>query len=621
MTKEELIELKKKIASLSDEEKKKRDLYLRKIALGEIDGPMTGYASIDEPWTKYYKTVETLDNNKTIYQEIRDNNKDNLNALAIEFFGTKINYKALIKNIDKTAQSFKTLGIQNGDYITICSAGIPEIIYSLYAVSKTGAVANCMSPYFDANQMAERINECNSKVLIVMDKFYPLIRKAIKNSTIEKVIIVPTLNSSILKLLPSKDRVKPMNEKEILWDDFIRNRDKSIVVKEEPYEEKKPLCMVYSSGTTGASKAILLSNDSFQNSVHAYPITGLNVTKGQKFYQVIPPWYSTGLSTSIHLPLTCSASIFMDPRFDREVFVKNILKKGFDAIVAPTGLYEGFQNEELLKGKKIRGLSNAFQGGERFEDEKKKAIEKILKEHGCNYGIKIGYGECECGAGITTQTDEVCDTPDTVGIPLYGVKVGIFDEDRNELPYNQRGEILVNTPCGMLEYFNNKAATDAFFYTDEAGTKWSCTGDVGYMNTNGELTVEGRKSDSFTINGELIYNFDIESVISKFADIINNDVIFVDKPNNSFLVANIVLNEKLKQLYNNNPKLVKEKFIEIQKAIYEKYKDENMIPEYFKVWDSFPIALSGKRDVELMKKESEDSMFVDKSLILKNGTV
>ena len=135
---------------------------------------MTGYASIDKPWEKYFiaDKLAAIHNDMTVYQDIVKANADYLDDVAIMFFGSKIKYRKLFNEIDKTAQSLKKYGVQKGDFVTVCCAGIPEAIYTVYALAKIGAVANLMAPYFDLDQMVDRINDCESKLLIVMDKFY-----------------------------------------------------------------------------------------------------------------------------------------------------------------------------------------------------------------------------------------------------------------------------------------------------------------------------------------------------------------------------------------------------------------------------------------------------------------
>lgn len=612
MEKEYLLELKKKISGLSEEELKQRDLYLKDLSIGKIQGAPTGYPSIDKPWLKYYDlSKEDKQNEKTVFQCLIDNNIEHQNDLAIEYFGAKISFAKLFDRIDQTSKSLVANGVSKGDFVTICAPGIPETVYSFYALSKLGAVANMIASYFDKQDFVDRIKECNSKILIVMDVFYDEIRDAVANSNIEKVIVIPTLNASPLRIISKKYKVDK-NKNELLWDEFLKEGKAIEEVEAINYEPNLPLTMVYSSGTTGSSKGILLSNDSFQNSINSYFKSGLDISRGQKFYQIIPTWFSTGISTSIHLPLSCGASIFMDPRFERKIFAKNIIKAKPNYTVAPTSMYEGLLNNKLLKNKDLSFFNNAFEGGEPLPKEVAEKINnEVFKEHGNDSSIKVGYGQCECGATITTQTENTEHCNGSVGIPLPGLNIQICNNLMEELQIGQRGQIFVQTPNSMLEYYKNPIATSEYFYIDENGNKWNCTGDIGYLDKNGNLYVEGRASDYTIIDGEVIYNFDIENIIKKIEGIKLCDVLPFENDN---MAVHIIFEENIeKSEYINFIHL-------IQQSIFEQTKKINLVPETFKIRTEFPHAKSGKRDIKSMQEETEGFFTVSKDFnILENN--
>ena len=574
---------------------------------------LSGYPSIDKPWVVNYNQKELGKEipKRTAFEEVYNNNIAFQKDLALEFFGSKIDYKTFFKNIEATAKAFQEYGIKKGNFVTICAAGVPETVYSFYALSKLGAVANMIAPHFEKKDLIARISDCESDVLIIMDEFYPNLKDAIETSRIKNIIILPTLNSSLLGLV-SKSYKLDKHSNELYWNQFIRdgkNREESYTT---PYEKDLPLTMVYSSGTTGASKGILLSNDSFQNSIQSYPASGVDISRGQKFYQIIPPWYSTGLSTSIHLPLSYGTSVFMDPRFERDVFVRNIVKVKPNYCVAPTSMYEGFLDEKLVKNKDLSFFNYPFEGGEPLSDEVATKIENVFKSHGSNASLRVAYGQCECGAAITTQTQMAENTRGSVGIPLPGITIGIFDDEFNELPYYERGQILANTPCSMLGYYKNEKATEEYFHIDKNGTKWNCTGDIGYIDENGNLFVQGRASDYSIINGDKIYNFDIENILMELDSIKICDVLEYDNDGTKELSVHIIFNEEYQKMVEENEDLLKAQLCDIQKYVYDKTNNENMVPCRFKIRNSFPYAKSGKRDVEKMKQEKDGFIVIDK---------
>lgn len=575
----------------------------------------SGYPTIDKPWYVNYNKneLEKEIQKKTVFQEVYDNNINFQKDLALEFFGSKINYSTFFKNIEMTAKAFKEYGIKKGDFVTICAAGIPETVYSFYALSKIGAVANMIAPHFEKKDLIARISDCESDTLIIMDEFYPELKEAIKGSRIKNIIILPTLNSSMLRFITKTYKIDSFSN-ELYWNQFIKDGRKQKETEIISYEKDLPLTMVYSSGTTGASKGILLSNDSFQNSIQSYPASGVDISRGQKFYQIIPPWYSTGLSTSIHLPLSYGTSVFMDPRFERDIFVKNIIKAKPNYCVAPTSMYEGFLDEKLVGNKNLSFFNYPFEGGEPLSNEVANKIEKVFKEHGSNAQLRVAYGQCECGAAITTQTQKAENTRGSVGIPLPGVTIGIFDEQFNELKYYERGQILANTPCSMLGYYKNEEATKEYFHIDKNGIKWNCTGDIGYIDEKGNLFVQGRATDYSIIDNEKIYNFDIENILMELDEIKMCDVLEFDNNGTKELAAHIIFTDKVQKEIEENPEYLEEKLFEIKQYIYERTNNEKMVPHRFKIRKSFPYAKSGKRDVSKIKEEKDGFILIEKGI-------
>lgn len=566
------------------------------------------YPHIDKVWEKdYVSTFDPSCVNKTVYTAVLDNNIDHLDDRAIRFFHQDIDFKTLFDMENATSKALREYGAKDGSYVTACVAGIPELAYLFYACSKIGAVTNLISPFFDKDDLIERIEDCESNILVVMDSFYPAIKDAIKHSRIKNIIILPTLNSTWLRFLkPSK--IKPeKHSNEVLWNQFIADGKYQAIGKAVAYEKNKPLAMVYSSGTTRASKGILLSNDSFYNTAMAYPHMGVDITRGQMFYQIIPPWFSTGISICINLPLTYGCSVLMDPRFERDVFIKNVLKEHPTYTLCPTSMYEGLLDPKLVNPKKKHDLSfwkYPFEGGEPLRKEVATKINAVLRRNGCKSELLVGYGQCECGATITSQIHGMDNTQGSVGIPLPGSNVAIVDDDMNYLGYNERGNIIVDTKSSMIHYFNNEKETEKYFYYDENGVKWNCTGDIGYINEQGELFILGRASDFTMISGRKVYNFDVEDVILSFPEVKNVDVLPYNEDGKTVLAAHIILEEGYASEVNQGKKDLGDLFDCINDNLVTALGMDYVV-HIFKIRDSFPYAKSGKRDIKAMQAETD----------------
>lgn len=168
----ELNEYRKKISNLSVYEQKQRDLYLRKIALGEIQGPSTGYASLDKPWLSYFseESIEADLPNMRIYDYLYQNNRKYINDIALTFENVTCTFGELFEKIDKTAKAYRALGVQQGDIVTVCMPTLPETIYTFYALNKIGAIPDMIDPRASIEQLKFYLNETKSKYMLVYDE-------------------------------------------------------------------------------------------------------------------------------------------------------------------------------------------------------------------------------------------------------------------------------------------------------------------------------------------------------------------------------------------------------------------------------------------------------------------
>ena len=187
----------KRIIQSSSEEEAKR------VIEAYEHGEKTGYGTLDRPWDSFYSNIKQNDLflNTTPYQGLVLGNKDYPNEKAIEYFGANITYGDLFKNIDIVAKSLKEYGVKKGDYVTICSTTTPEVVYLFYALSKIGAVANIISPFYTPEELMARINECESQTIIMVDQFLPKFKDALNKEKNKNIVVLPLMNSSILRFV------------------------------------------------------------------------------------------------------------------------------------------------------------------------------------------------------------------------------------------------------------------------------------------------------------------------------------------------------------------------------------------------------------------------------------
>ena len=568
----------------------------------------TGYPSIDKPWIRYYKE-ELLNlplSKNTIYGYIFEKNKGNMSNRAIKYFGHDITFKTFFENVDKCTRSLLHKGIKRGDCVNILSAGIPETVYLVLACSRIGAIANFINPLFEHEQMIDRINDTLSDWIFIMDQMYPYAQEILSKTCSKKVVIIPVYESfpSFLRFAAGfKALNKKLSSKNngisfISWKDFIHEGGSYTKPLPNEYEEDAPAIMVYSSGSTGSSKGILHTNDSINATVQDSTSQGLHYENGMTFLQMIPIWFSTGIVQSILLPLSNGVEVILEPRFNHIVFAKDVMKYHPVVTLVATSIWMAAIKNDDFQNVDLSNMRLPFTGGEKLIPSSENEINSFLKKHKCPSSIKKGYGMCELGGKVTDSV--LANKPGSVGIPMAHIVVGIFDPiTDNELSYGTHGEIRVDTPAHMKEYYKNKKASEEYFWKDDKGTLWGCTGDIGYIDEDGLLYVLGRATDSCTLeSGEKIYLFDIEEEIIKDEAVNQCKVIDVHKNNKTSLVAHIVLREDI----SNSDEVIRRIFNHLSDGSIPDY----MIPHYFKIRNSMPVHNNGKRDVESLRTDISD---------------
>ena len=559
---------------------------------------LSGYPSIDKPWLKYYSedAIDTPIPECTIYENIYNHNKDYPNDVALLYFGKKITYKQLFCEVEKAEKAFLAYGVKRGDNVALCVPATPEAIYTILALNKIGANANMLNPTFTEQQLTDRINETGATLMLVVNELYGRVEKVIPNTCIKTVISFPAVNclGSIVKVIKKAKNIPNT----IPWNKFVAAGRNTTPSQPVPYQKNVPAVMVYSSGTTGASKGIQLTNDGINATIMQYEVVGFDLKRQDRYFAQVPIWFSTGIAVTMLVPLGLGITVILEPMYDFEIFYQHIVKYQPHFLVTATALLD-----YLMSKKRLDPAYSNFKylaaGGEYVAPAAEKKFNDWLLENGNTNGLHKGYGMCECG-GTVTSSNSQCNQIGAAGVPLPHVTVAAFGlNSGKELRYGERGEIRVLSPCKMLGYYKNPEATAKYFKTDENGNVWACTGDMGYVTEDGNVYVDGRISDSYiNAQGETIYLFDIERAILAVPSVRQCKVVVSEIEGRSTYVAHVAL---IRTHENVSSILEKIKSVCLEKLF------ENHFPSLVKLHDdALPVAPSGKLNVVAMKETVSD---------------
>ncbi len=541
-----------------------------------------------------------------MYKLIWDNNIDHPDDIALEYLGKEITYKEFFDQIDHLADAFTGIGIKENDIVTLMMINQPETVYCLYALNKIGAVANMINVFSGTKEIERYLEEGKSQFFIAVDLFYEKCFLAAKNKQIKKYITVSLFQScDLIKRIGYRLKVKIPNHKNdtlvMTWNQLLKSgrMSKAIV---PPHDSTKCRVIGHTSGTTGFPKGVLLTDDAL-NAIAAHYDKAFEHKRQETLLNLIVPFAIYGLAVNLHMPLSLGMKVILVPKVEPEKTDELLLKHKPNYVISVPIYWTA-----IMESSKIQDLSFlkiAAAGGAGSSQEQIKKLNELLVKYNAKTEFIIGYGMSENGATACSQMNG-CAKLGSVGIPLMKNIIAIFDPvSMEEKKYMETGEICIAGPSIMLGYLNNETETRKMLKKHSDGQVWLHTGDLGHMDEDGFVFVQGRMNRVYMTqhNGAVakIYPGAIEKVLIK-NDAVKEScaVCYSDKPNFYKPVVFCVLNEE-----NNPDHVVLSKTL---CSTCEKELPEYDMPVKVVFVQELPHTAQGKVDYRSLEKEAAKLM-------------
>lgn len=558
------------------------------------------------PWLKYYKKEglpESLEYPDCSMVDVLVQSAEKWpDNTAYSYYGHKVSYRNFVKKIERVAKALKNYGVKEGDRVTICMPNTPEGITMVYAVNMVGAVCNMVHPLSSEKELEHYIKVAESKYVLVIDAVFDKIYKLRDVAGLERIIVVrPSdglgfLKKRLYKLLHVKKVKLPTNDgRVVLWEDFIAN---SYFYQGSFYEERgaEDLAVIlYSGGTTGAPKGILLSNLNF-NALGIMATTVIKQAKpGATVLSILPIFHGFGLGVCVHTPLCKGMGCILIPVFSRKQFADIIRKNEPSFIAGVPTLFESLISSKMGP-KDLKSVTSVICGGDALTVTLRDNVNKFLGEHGSDAKIRVGFGLTEGTAAVCLSPEDEFDDG-IIGAPLPDtymkvVKIGTYQQAK----VSEEGEMCVSGPTIMMGYLDDEAETAQAIRLHEDGKLWLHTGDVGYLGKDGLFYFTQRLKRIIVSSGYNIYPTYLESVINSHEAVLTSTVIGVDHPRKGQVAKAFIV---LKSGYKAGKKLEKEirELLGRHVAIYA-------LPVAYEFRDKLPTTLVGK--VAFRKLEDEE---------------
>lgn len=347
---------------------------------------------INAPWYNFYGGLKKhLDYpDISLYNMLEKSMEEHPEYISYNYFGTKKTYKEFIDKIDECAKAFKSLGIKYKDKVSICMPNTPEAIISFYALNKIGAICNMIHPLSAESEIKYYLNISESEFIISIDVSVNKIIHIAKDTKLRKCIVVSAKDSMpfYLKIgyMLTKGRKVKIEKNNILmtWNEFIKLSKTYNENIECEFKGKEIAAILYSGGTTGYPKGIMLTNLNF-NALSMQSFEACKcLEKKDTVLAIMPIFHGFGLGICIHTVQYFGGTSILVPQFSVKTFHK-LLKKYRPNIIAgvPT-LYEALLKNKALEGEDLSFLKCVISGGDSLSVSLKKKIDKFLKLHGAN---------------------------------------------------------------------------------------------------------------------------------------------------------------------------------------------------------------------------------------------
>lgn len=598
----------------------------------KFDKRINGLPSEEMAWLKYYdrKFDEKDIPNESIYQFALKSNQNNMDSVALDVRvsndsfnrGYKLTYGNLFKRISDSSKSSFKLGIKKDDIVPIILPNIPDARVVIYSNSILGSVSYPISPLIAVNQLDRIISENETKNVFISSDQYFKYEKAMNNSNIENIILFDSntyLPDDIDSLKELRSKINNMNKsimkcnsKIISWDEYVKTCSGVSDIKPF-YEDNHTTAIIGTSGTTGTSKGVCLTDRNLNAAACAY--------KNGKLFEgvmldALLPSIAYGLSM-LHFETVDGKKTYLIPELLMDKFPLASQKLRPDAFAGGPVHYKNilksdyFKNGTLYKGKIY------LSGGASLDPEDEhqlNGVSKGYKENGIindNLFVRQGYGQSE-GTAVCAISKRGAYSFGSVGIPVPYARVGIFKPGTDiELPYNTEGEICMTSPTVMKEYLNNKKETDHVLKVHSDGKTWVHSEDLGYMDEDGNLYHSTRIKEIFMRTGFNVHPKKISEFINTIPGVENSIVMGFEHPREQTVpIAFVELSKSITDgEYENIRKfIIKECFENLEAT---------SVPYDIVLVDKVPINAGGKKDSVRIREEAKIDLMSNEKVLIK----
>ena len=430
---------------------------------------------------------------------------------------SEIKMERLINDVEKMASFLVSKGLKKGDVFTVFMPTCGHAFIAFYSLTKLGIIANFVHPLTPPAQLEEIMAHTKSKGVFMLDLF-----AGAYAGIIEKYPAVICSTSDLCDGVAYQyAKGNEMQNAHVPESDNVY-RYGDIMAMELPAAEsvknpgKDDAIYLHGGGTTGKSKTIIHSNYSLNFLAHSmYVHDSPHDNTTSHALCILPCFHAFGLGVAMHYALCNAYRPIMIPKFDPIQANELIRKYCIQQVFGVPKMFQKLVEAPNFENEGVKNLNILSVGGDYISKEFVDMFNDKIASLGAKGKLSPGYGLTEMCAVCTTNNGIETYKSHTIGVPIYGAELEIWDEDCNKLPQGEIGEVVLTGECMMNGYLPDDVVKDSGIYTDANGKKWIRTGDVGYVDEDYHLIFTSRIKRIIIISGYNIYPATIESKVNE----------------------------------------------------------------------------------------------------------
>ena len=555
----------------------------------------------DKLWHKSYapNIPKSLDYERvTISEALTRSAKNFPNHTALNYMGKKITYAELDRLVNSFARALQDLGIREGDKVGVCLPNIPQVIISNLAIFRIGAVTVQNNPLYTERELTYQLNDSDAKILITLAILIPRIENIKSETKIEKIIgchvntYLPFPKKQLFPLIK-----KDMYQKIIPTEDIKVFKDLIGRYSSNPVEERSKWdevgALIYTGGTTGVSKGVMLSHSNLSCNVQQLVAWFPNLKPGEeKIVGNFPVFHAAGFTAIQNYIIWKAWENILVPRPEPKINIE-ILKKHRPTILPGVpSIFIGLLTDPEFRKLDLSFIKGFFSGAAPLAMDTIKDLKNLTGA----MMFEI-YGITETAPMVAGTPWGGTNKPGTVGAPLSDTDIRIVDvkDPDKELSISEVGEIVIKGPQVMMGYYKNPEET-----ANVLKDGWFYSGDIGCFDEDGYLKIVDRKKDMIIAGGYNIYPVELDGVLFDHPKILEACTIGVhDSYRGETVKAFVVLKEE--------ETLTEEDVITYCRENLAPYK----VPKFIDFIDELPKSAVGKV-LRRKLKEMEEAKSVKK---------